>query len=311
MIVLDGPATARAATISQCADAIERALTEGFDAGSDPARQSLELPAGELLVMPSRATGVPSVKLVSVVPAGGVPPRVKGVHVVFDAESLAPAAVLDAAALTVSRTAAISLVAMRRLVVPDARRAVVFGSGPQAAAHVEALAAERPIRTLGIVGRTPAGVDRFAENIRADHPHLDVTVLNAAHVHAAVEAADVVVCATTSSVPVFETLAVGSDSTFVAIGAHVPMARELPGLLVARSFVVVEDRETALREAGDIAMPVAEGLLLEESPVDLTELVQGDVPIPPGVPRVFKSVGMAWEDAVVGAEIVRRVAAPV
>ena len=91
------------------------------------------------------------------------------------------------------------------------------------------------------------------------------------------------------------------------MGSHSPAARELPGALMQRAYVVVEDRAVAQREAGDVVMAISDGLMTElDIDADLGELVRGA-----GVgrtrPRVFKSVGMAWQDAVVAEAILARV----
>jgi ornithine cyclodeaminase/alanine dehydrogenase-like protein (mu-crystallin family) len=65
----------------------------------------------------------------------------------------------------------------------------------------------------------------------------------------------------------------------------------------------VEDRTTALREAGDVIGPVQAGLLDPDSLVGLADVVRGVVPVPPSRPRLFKSVGMAWEDLVLAAGV--------
>jgi ornithine cyclodeaminase/alanine dehydrogenase-like protein (mu-crystallin family) len=63
--------------------------------------------------------------------------------------------------------------------------------------------------------------------------------------------------------------------------------------------VIVEDRATALREAGDVILAgLGAGQL-----TTLAELVRGEAAVAGDRPRVFKSVGMAWEDLVVAAAI--------
>ena len=114
---------------------LEAALAGGLDPEPQPPRTSVPVGDGELLVMPAAVGPVAAVKLVTVGPAE---PRIQGVCVVFDAATLAPVALVDGIALTNLRTAAVSLVAVRRLAAPDARRLVVFGRGPQARAHADA-----------------------------------------------------------------------------------------------------------------------------------------------------------------------------
>ena len=256
---------------SQAADALERALAqEGFDPDADPPRSVLAAGDGELLVMPSSATGAVAVKLVTVGPRE---PRIQGVCVVFDPQTLAVARVIDGVELTNLRTAAVSLVALRRLASPESRRLVVFGRGPQARAHEAAVRAEFPIEHVDVVGR-------------GDDPSV-------------VADADIVCCCTTAREPLFDGALIGDRTAVVAVGSHEPDARELPEDLMRRATVVVESRTVALREAGDV---ITAGI---EEMVTLAELVRGHSPgghsPAPSRPTVFKSVGMAWEDAVVAA----------
>src|ERR1700754_257343 len=117
MRFLDAGAVARL-SYTKAVDALERALAGGFDPEADVPRSSVPVGGGELLVMPSVAGAV---KLVTV----GGDPRIQGVCVVFDPETLAPVAVVDGIALTNLRTAAVSALAARRLAAPGARRLVV------------------------------------------------------------------------------------------------------------------------------------------------------------------------------------------
>jgi ornithine cyclodeaminase/alanine dehydrogenase-like protein (mu-crystallin family) len=180
------------------AGALEAALEGGFDPEADPPRRALELGRGELLVMASAAGGHAAVKLVSV----GGDPRIQGLCVVFDGKTLAPAAVVDGIALTNLRTPAVSALAVRRLATSDARRLLVFGRGPQAHAHVEAMRTVRPIERVDLVGREGRDVDDL------------------------VSAADLICCCTTAREPLFDGELVADRATVVAIGSHEPDARE-------------------------------------------------------------------------------------
>lgn len=114
--------------------------------------------------------------------------------------------------------------------------------------------------------------------------------------------ADVVVCATTARSPLFDSAWLSPEAVVVAVGSHEPDAREVDTALVRRATVVVETRESALREAGDLMIPIRD---LEVDPAviggDLAELVNEQVDVPAGRPRLFKSVGEAWEDLVVAS----------
>ena len=266
-----------ALSVTDAADALEAALAGGLDPDAGPPRSALEVGEGELLVMPAAAGGYAAVKLVTVGPRE---PRIQGVCVLFDAATLAQVALLDGIALTNLRTSAVSALAVRRLAAPDVRRLVVFGRGPQARAHADAIAAVRPIEHVELLGRDAAERD------------------------ALVAAADVICCCTTAREPLFDGDLVADHACVVAIGSHEPGARETDDALAARATVVVESRTSALREAGDVIGAIEAGVLSAGELVTLRDLVLG-ADLPPG-PRLFKSTGMAWEDAVVAAAAYER-----
>jgi len=264
----------RVLTYTEAVDALEAALRAGLDVEADPPRSS----AGPLLLMPSTAGGL-GVKLVTV---GDTEPRVQGVYVLFDDETLAPVALLDGIGMTDIRTAAVSALAVRHL-AERRDRLVVFGLGPQARAHIAALGAV----DVRVVGRDPARTAAFAGEMGAS-----------AAEPSAVADADLIVCATTAREPLFDGDAVPDHAVVVAIGSHEPDAREVDERLVTRSTVVVESRSSALREAGDIVLAgLGPGDLH-----DIGELVRGEVSPAPG-PRLFKSTGMAWEDLVIARAV--------
>ena len=300
----------RLVTIGACADALAVALHEAQHAGSpreDPQRKGLDLGIGQLLVMPSASTGHVGVKLITVAdPMAKVEgPRIQGVHVQFDALTLAPKAVLDGIGLTNLRTAAVSVLALRLLADPRSSELLVFGAGPQARSHARAIAAEWPIRRIRVASRTRETAQQCAEDLARELQGIDIVPVAPEDVEAAVPLADLIVWARTAARPVFG-VPPRDGAAIVAVGSHSPRQRELPGALMKRAYVVVEDRATALREAGDIVLAIDDGLLTSEDiDADLPELVRGALVDGAG-PRVFKSVGMAWQDAVVADAILAR-----
>lgn len=295
---LDGAAVRAACGPARAAAAITAALAGGLDPAADPARSVLDLRAGQLLLMPGElpagagGRGSVGVKVVTVAAAGR--PRIQGSYLLFDGRTLALRAVLDGPALTALRTPAVSVAAVRgRLAAgPAALRVVVFGAGPQATGHVAALAAARPLAAVRYVVRTPG---------RPPAGPGDTAVLRAGSAAAddALAAADVVVCATTAGTPVLRSDRLREDAVVIAVGSHEPDRRELDGALMHRAVVVVEDVRTALREAGDVVLAVAEGALSPAELVPMAEVVRGDRALPADRPVVFKSVGMSWQDLVV------------
>jgi ornithine cyclodeaminase len=269
-------------------DAIGRAVAERDRGG--PPRTAVPVEGGELLVMPATTARSAGVKLAGVAPgnpAAGLP-RIQAVYVLFDAATLTPRALIDGTALTTLRTPAQSAFAARALTAPQAERLVVFGTGPQAWGHVHALSTVRPIRSVVVVGRTPAHIDDLVGRLRSEG--IDARPGNSG----AVSGADLVVCATTARAPVFDGRLLADHACVVAVGSHEPEARELDDVVFQRATqVVVEDRATALREAGDVVQAIASGVLAEDR---ITELA--DVRRTTGI-SVFKSVGMGWQDLAV------------
>ncbi|MEV3985036.1 ornithine cyclodeaminase family protein [Nonomuraea sp. NPDC049758] len=336
---IDGPVLERLVPVGRAVAVLEQALRDGLDPELTPRRPAVDLPAGQLLLMPAAAGRYAGVKAVTVTPAnpGRGLPRIQGTYLLLDGPTLAPLAALDGIALTSLRTPAVSALAVAHLAEPDARRLVVFGSGPQAYGHVLALREVRPVEHVTVVGRDPARAAALAarcralgltaesltaESLTADSPTADSPTADSptaqpltagpltartpagavpGAVADAIRAADLVACCTTAAQPLFPGKLARDGVTVVAVGSHEPGVRELDGDLVARATVVVEARSAALEEAGDVIIPIRHGTITSGHLAgNLAELIAGRVVAGPG-PRVFKSTGMAWQDLVVAA----------
>jgi ornithine cyclodeaminase/alanine dehydrogenase-like protein (mu-crystallin family) len=287
---------------TEAVDALEEAFLA--ESAPGPARAHLAVPGGELLLMPAAGGEGVGVKLVTLAPGNaefGLP-FIHGVYVLFAPGTLAAAAVFDGAALTAVRTAAVSALATRRLARADARRLVVFGAGTQARAHVAAMRSVRPIEHVAIVGRDPARAAALVAELAGDG--LDAVAAGPE----AVTAADVVCTCTTSREPLFAASRLPAGVHINAIGAYRPDMRELPPEALLRGLLVVETRESALLEAGDVLLAIADGVLTEDAVRhELAEVVRGTVGrAGPDQVTVFKSVGLALEDLAVAAAAARR-----
>lgn len=274
-------------------EAITTALRDGLDPSADPPRTSVALASGEFLLMPSEIATGAGVKVVTVAPDN--PPmglaRIQATYLLFDPDTLTLRAVLDGTALTTVRTPAVSVVAILSRLPDRPLRIVVVGDGPQAIAHLATLAAHRPIAAATYLVREPAtGPDGAVR-------------LGSAAADACLEAADVVVCATSARSPLFDSTVLRDEVVVVAVGSHQPDARELDAALLGRACVVVEDVHTALREAGDVVMAIDEGALTADDLITLRDVVTGTADVPTDRPLVFKSVGMSWQDLVVAEAV--------
>jgi ornithine cyclodeaminase/alanine dehydrogenase-like protein (mu-crystallin family) len=282
-------------------DALEDAFRTR-DPGTGPLRSHVDTSAGSLLLMPATGEDGVGVKLVTLTPdnAGRSLPFIHAVYVLFEGETQAPAAILDGGSLTALRTAAVSGLATRHLANEDASRLVLFGAGVQATAHLEAMRAVRPVREVVVVSRSRGPAEALAD--RAGASGLEASVGEPG----SVADADLVCTCTTASSPVFDGGVLHAGAHVNAVGSYQPRTRELDTETVRRARVVVETREVAMEEAGDLLIPIAEGAIGPEHVVaDVKALVLGEeVRRSRDDVTVFKSVGMAFEDLVVARAVV-------
>ena len=285
-----------------------------------PVRGHVESARGITLLMPAflGASGGLGAKIVSVFPdnrAAGQPP-IQGAVLLLDAETGRVRALLDGTSLTEIRTAAGSGLATELLADPAADVLAVFGGGAQGRAHIELIAARRALREIRILSVPPRDARELAAALAdraetlvppagADPPQ----VREAATPAEALEGATLVVTATTSETPVFAPEDLEPGAHVNAIGAFQPHTREIPGGIVTRARVVVDQREAIWEEAGDLIIPVEEGLVGRDViHAELGEIVNGDA----AEGRagfdftLFKSVGNAAQDVAIAEAALAR-----
>jgi ornithine cyclodeaminase/alanine dehydrogenase-like protein (mu-crystallin family) len=281
--------------IERAISALEEAfVADDIDA---PQRTRHATAGGDLLVMPAWGREHVGIKLVTVSPTNSERdlPLIHGTYTLFDAATMVPSASIDAEELTRIRTAAVSAVATKRLAGEEAHRLVVFGAGAQAHGHVEAMRAVRPIEHVTIVTRSEDSATRMARRVSDD---FDLPAEPGAP--EAVRDADIVCTCTTSSTPVFDGDALKERVHINAVGSYRPEARELDDTTMRRAeTVVVEKREVAFAEAGDVVLALGKGVLSRGRVIELKDLLNRSAE-PHGV-TVFKSVGVALEDLVVAS----------
>jgi ornithine cyclodeaminase len=293
--VIDADALARLLPMGAAIDALQAGF--GAELPQAPPRSVVETPAGALLLMPShgpQGVGVKLVTLTEVNPDRGLP-LIHATYALFDAATQAPLAMLDGAALTALRTGAVSGLATRFLARPDSRRLVLYGAGVQARAHLESMCAERPIEEVVVVSRDAGRAEALAGEAGARGLRSSVGEPGAER-HA-----DVVCTCTTSPAPVVAGSALPGGVHVNAIGAYTSATRELDTEAVRRARVVVETREAAMAEAGDLVLAMNEGAIGPEHLLaDLSEVVRGaEVRSSDDDVTLFKSVGVAFEDLIV------------
>ncbi len=304
---LDADAIHAGVSIADMLDAVEAAFRD-VATGRDrsPLRTRVELPNGDLLLMPGVRDGAAgaSVKLVTVTPANSARglPTIHALVAWFDADTGRPIALIDGETLTAMRTGAASGVATRLLARTDASTLAVIGAGGQAEWQLRAVLAARPIRRALVYTRDPAACEAFAERMSKV---AGIEVAAAESAEAAVREADVICCATTSVEPVF-------DAGWVAPGAHVNgigayrlgMVELPPEVFWRAALVAVDARPAAMAEAGDVVAAMERGLVTEDGLVEIGSVSPDWAAARPAEAiTIFKSVGLAIQD-VAAAELI-------
>lgn len=314
----------RALTARDVVDAMRIAFGElSGGTATVPVRSHLESRRGLMLVMPAvlGRHGALGTKVVSVFPdnpSRGAP-MVQGAVLLLDAATGRARALLDGASLTEVRTAAGSALATELLAPRDADVLAVFGAGAQGRSHVELLARTRRLREVRIVSRSGTSAERLVARLseaadtltQEDHPGPPPILRAVRDAAEALDGARLIVTATGSRRPVFDARDLEPGAHVNAVGSYRPDMQELDADLVRRARVVVDQREAAWAEAGDLVVPREAGLIdTDIVDAELGEIVNGEAS--PGRGEhdftVFESVGNAAQDiamaqaAVAGAE---------
>jgi ornithine cyclodeaminase/alanine dehydrogenase-like protein (mu-crystallin family) len=261
-----------------------------------PQRLGLTTDDGLVLAMPGSLPDerALAIKIVTVFPGNARLdlPSIYGLVLVLDASTGAPVALMEGSHLTALRTGATSGLATKFMARDDAHVVALFGAGVQARTQLAGVCAVRDVREVRIVSRRAELAGQFARELVG----LDVRVLRGA---SAVRGADIIITATTSSTPLFDGQDLDPGTHINAIGAYTAHMREVDSMAVRRARVVVDTRHGALIEAGDLLIPMREGMIDAEHIVaELGELVNGSIPGRTRADEItlFKSVGHAAED---------------
>ncbi|HJU23080.1 MAG TPA: ornithine cyclodeaminase [Casimicrobiaceae bacterium] len=309
MIILSASDVGRLLPMREAIDVAAHALAAiAQDEGTYPPRMHVTLARGDALVMPGYDGGsYLGVKIATIHPGNLVQgkPGTRATYVLVDAEDGEPRLVCDGSALTALRTGAASGLATRRLARTDAVTLAIFGAGSQANAQVDAMFAVRPIDAVRVVTRNIEHAERFVALLRDRHPQARIERSDRI---AALAGADIVVTATNSYEPVFEASHVDPGSHVNAIGSFRPDMCEVDPALFLRARVFVEQRGSALAEAGEIIEAIARKYIVAD---DITEIGAVGEHARTSVEEitVFKTVGHAALDLFTAVELLRRASA--
>ena len=253
----------------------------------------------------SGAMGLKSVTVYRQNPGKGLPATL-GLTLLLDPTTGVPLSVMEAGLLTGVRTAAASGVATELMAKKDAGELALLGAGAQGRHHLTAMVTVRPIRRVRIYDAMPENAERFWQEMQ---PTTSATIEVAGSPEEAIRGADVIALTSTSRTPIVEYAWLKPGAHINGIGSHTPETREIAGEVIARARVVVDSRDAALKEAGDLLMPIADGLVTAGQVSDeLGEVVVGSKPgrTAPDQITIYKAVGIAVEDMAVANFVYRK-----
>lgn len=295
---------------SETASLLERcdlvaALEATYQAGVlSPERLRADIPThrGEdettLLVSPAWVAGEGiGVKIVTVMPGNARRGllSVSGTYLYLDGNTGQPLAQFDGAVLTSMRTAAMSALASRSLSRTDSHRHLVIGAGALAPDFIRAHRRVRPIETTLLWARRHGEAAQLAEDMRES----GVAVEAVEDLEAAVRGADIVSCVTSAREPVLQGAWLKPGMHLDLVGSYRTDMREADDEAIRRSALYVDSRKAALEESGELADPVARGIIAEaDIRGDLAGLVAGRITGRRDEREItlFKSVGNGLAD---------------
>ncbi len=225
--------------------------------------------------------------------------KLKFIICLHDMKTAELLALIEGDRLSQQRTGAASGAATRILARANAKTAAIIGSGWQAEAQLEAVAAVRKLESAAVYGRDPERRGTFAREMTG---RLGFPVRAVGSSAEAVHGADIVCAATTASKAVLFGADLTAGMHVNAIGANHMRKRELDDAAVLKANVVVVDSiEQSKQEAGDLVLGFATDEGRWERVSELSHLVAGRAPGRQSDTQItlFKSNGIAaWDLAV-------------
>jgi ornithine cyclodeaminase/alanine dehydrogenase-like protein (mu-crystallin family) len=235
--------------------------------------------------------------------------RIYASVLLLDATTGQTLAILEGGWLTAMRTGAASGLATELLARPDADVLALFGAGAQAPMQVVAIHTARPLREVRVVNQSDEHYLQLLETLQRMLGASCPPIRRAANAREALHQASLVACATAATAPLFTWWDVFPGAHINAIGAFTPDMCEIDAETLAHARIVVDRREAALVEAGDLIQALATGrIAAPETWSELGDLARGILPgrQSPDEVTAFKSVGNAVQDVAVALHVYGR-----
>jgi len=253
-----------------------------------------------LLLMPAwNPSNDAGVKVITVSPKNGQYnlPSIQGTYIYIDAKKGIVKALLEAKSLTAKRTAAASALASFYLSRKNSNSLLMIGTGALSINLIRAHASVRHIKKVYVWGRNPEKARAICNKLIADNFITEVVE----HIEDKVSEVDIISCATLSKTPLILGKFLKPGQHIDLVGAYKKDMRETDDATVKKASVFIDTFQSGLNESGDIAIPIANGILsVAEIKADFFQLCSNERP---GRTReseitMFKSVGHALEDLI-------------
>jgi ornithine cyclodeaminase len=264
-------------------------------------RQIIDLESGRAFgVMPGAIAEAIGAKLISVFPGAAGIPSHQGVVALFDPDTGAPSAIIDASEVTGIRTAAASAAATDALARPDSRTLAIIGTGEQAQRHAEAIRRVRTVERILVWGRSPDKAEALAEQVGGEAM---------ASAEAAAREADILCTVSASPEPVLKSEWVRDGAHVNAVGSSRLGPSEIDVPLVARARFFADHREGVLRQGEEFARALAAGAIGEDHLLgEIGEVMGGTLAgrTSEADVTIYKSLGSIVQDLAAGAWLVSK-----
>ncbi|EAZ79314.1 bifunctional Delta(1)-pyrroline-2-carboxylate/Delta(1)-piperideine-2-carboxylate reductase [Algoriphagus machipongonensis] len=250
-----------------------------------------------LILMPVWNNEYMGMKQVTVAPtnAKNNMPSIFAQYILSNSKTGQPLAMMNATELTARRTACASALASSYLSRKDAENLLIVGGGSVANHLVQAHMSVRNFKKISVWMRNQEKMEAFVNNLKDQ----GIPAESVSNLEESARNADIISCATLSKDPIIKGEWVKLGAHLDMIGSHKPTTRETDNDAIRKSSIFLDSREGALHESGELAIPIAEGIITENDiKADIVELVKG---IHPGRSSndeitLFKSAGLAVED---------------
>lgn len=259
----------------------------------------LENPLRYMSAMPSfsESLRIFTTKVASFIdyPAGDPRNRVEATVVVNSIETGKVIAIIDGNLITNLKCIVLSSIVTDFCARNDAKVATIFGSGVQAFNQVVTLCNVRDIQKINVVSRTKENLRRFENKVTSFRQFKNINFSYTTQAQSLAQS-DIVSTTTTTAVPLIKLSDINKDIHINAIGAHTKETREVSPSILSNSHVIVEDRETAMNEAGTS----------HSQAMDFEDLLKKDENKLKHSLTLFASVGNGFYDLLVAHYLVRK-----